>query len=63
MLEQAGFVVTVGTRKQGRHAHRVLDLTADDFAPGFTSAGGAARNDAIVTMAESATSSALSSTL
>lgn len=58
LLEQAGFVVTVETRKRGRHMHRVLDLTADDFAAEFLSADGAAQNDAIVTMAESATRAA-----
>lgn len=34
-LEKAGFVVQPGTRKRGRHAERLYDVTAQDFAMAF----------------------------
>lgn len=37
-LQRAGYVVESGTRKRGRSAERLFDLTADDFAMAFADA-------------------------
>lgn len=53
VLEEAGLVVEAGFRKAGRNAERLVDVVADDFAPGFRDPANARENDAIVATATS----------
>jgi predicted transcriptional regulator len=47
-LKAAGFVVTVGVRKSGRHLEQIIDVAADDFRLELADARGEQENQAVV---------------